>query len=66
VYPNFMGQEPDADRMVRATFGSSYDRLVAIKTKYDPTNFFRFNQNVRPDGRIQNSEFRIQNESAAT
>jgi FAD/FMN-containing dehydrogenase len=48
VYPNFMGQEPDADRLVRATFGSSYDRLVEIKTKYDPSNFFRFNQNVRP------------------
>ena len=34
---------------VRASFGGEkYERLVALKDKYDPTNLFRLNQNVRP------------------
>src|SRR5918998_1512895 len=31
-----------------AAYGANYDRLVEIKTAYDPTNFFRHNQNIRP------------------
>ena len=31
-----------------AAYGTNYDRLVEIKTAYDPTNFFRHNQNTRP------------------
>lgn len=31
-----------------ATYGSNYQRLSAIKAKYDPTNFFRSNQNIKP------------------
>jgi hypothetical protein len=31
-----------------AVFGSNYSRLVALKNKYDPTNFFRRNSNVVP------------------
>jgi FAD/FMN-containing dehydrogenase len=31
-----------------AVFGSNYPRLVALKNKYDPTNFFRRNSNVEP------------------
>lgn len=46
VYVNFM-PEDDGDR-VRAAYGPNYDRLVEIKTSYDPTNFFRTNQNIRP------------------
>lgn len=46
VYVNFLTQdEPDR---VRAAYGSNYDRLVALKNKYDPTNLFRVNQNIRP------------------
>jgi FAD/FMN-containing dehydrogenase len=44
VYVNDLGDdEPDR---VRAAYGGNYERLVAIKAKYDPGNFFRGNQNV--------------------
>jgi FAD/FMN-containing dehydrogenase len=46
VYVNYLGQEGE-DR-VRAAYGANYERLVALKNKYDPTNFFRLNQNIRP------------------
>jgi FAD/FMN-containing dehydrogenase len=44
--PNFLGDEPAT--VVRETFGGNYARLVDIKTKYDPTNFFRLNNNIPP------------------
>jgi Berberine and berberine like len=34
-----------------AAYGVNYDRLVEIKTTYEPTNFFRHNQNIRPKDR---------------
>jgi hypothetical protein len=43
---NFLNDEGPA--AVRAAFGSNYPRLVEVKSKYDPTNFFRLNQNVTP------------------
>lgn len=43
---NFLDQE--GDDIVRAAFGENYARLVEVKNKYDPTNFFRLNQNVKP------------------
>jgi FAD/FMN-containing dehydrogenase len=46
VYVNNLGEEGE-DR-VQAAFGENYSRLVALKNTYDPTNFFRMNQNVRP------------------
>ena len=47
AYLNFLGDE-GAER-VRAAYGAAkYDRLVALKNRYDPTNFFRFNQNIAP------------------
>jgi FAD/FMN-containing dehydrogenase len=46
AYVNFMMDEGE-DR-IRATYGKNYDRLAAIKKKYDPTNFFRVNQNIKP------------------
>jgi FAD/FMN-containing dehydrogenase len=47
VYVNYLGQEGE-DR-VKAAYGvAKYERLVALKNKYDPTNFFRLNQNIKP------------------
>ena len=43
--------DDDAVEKVRAAFGAAnYDRLVAVKDRYDPDNFFHLNQNVRPSG----------------
>ena len=45
-YVNFLmdeGEDP-----VRATYGENYARLVTLKNKYDPTNLFRLNQNIKP------------------
>jgi FAD/FMN-containing dehydrogenase len=46
VYVNFMTEE-EAQR-VEAAYGDSYKKLVELKNKYDPTNMFRLNQNIRP------------------
>jgi hypothetical protein len=48
VYVNFLGEEGQ-DR-IRAAYGvEKYERLKALKRKYDPDNFFRLNQNIPPD-----------------
>lgn len=36
------------DQRVNETYGGTFERLVALKTRYDPTNLFRLNANVRP------------------
>ena len=49
VYVNDIGREDEegADQ-VRAAYGANYQRLAELKQKYDPTNLFRHNQNIKP------------------
>ncbi len=47
AYSNFLGDEGPA-RIREAYPGSTWDRLVTIKARYDPTNLFRLNQNIPP------------------
>jgi FAD/FMN-containing dehydrogenase len=47
VYVNELGNEGE-DRIREAYNPASYERLVALKTKYDPENLFRLNQNIKP------------------
>jgi FAD/FMN-containing dehydrogenase len=46
AYVNFMMEE--GQERVEASFRDNYARLALIKNKYDPTNLFRVNQNIRP------------------
>jgi FAD/FMN-containing dehydrogenase len=46
TYVNFMMEEGEV--RAKAAFGDNYARLAQIKRKYDPTNFFRVNQNIPP------------------
>lgn len=46
VYVNFLTDD-ESDR-IKAAYGSGYERLAAVKQKYDPQNLFRVNQNIRP------------------
>jgi FAD binding domain/Berberine and berberine like len=48
VFVNFLMEEGE-DRIREAYGGAKYDRLKALKRKYDPNNFFRLNQNISPD-----------------
>jgi FAD/FMN-containing dehydrogenase len=49
AYVNFLAEEDEA--RVRAAYpGATWDRLVEIKGRYDPTNLFRLNQNIPPAG----------------
>ncbi len=46
AYVNFLTQ--DEDDRVAAAYGPNYDRLAQVKRKYDPTNLFHLNQNIKP------------------
>jgi FAD/FMN-containing dehydrogenase len=46
VYVNFLGAE--GGERIRAAYGANYERLVQVKSRYDPDNFFRINQNISP------------------
>jgi FAD/FMN-containing dehydrogenase len=48
AYVNFLGDEGQA-RIRDAYPGPTWERLVAIKSRYDPTNLFRLNQNIPPE-----------------
>ncbi len=46
-YVNYLGDDETGDP-IAAAYGANYRRLQEIKTKYDPSNFFHINQNIRP------------------
>jgi FAD/FMN-containing dehydrogenase len=46
-YVNYLGDD-EPDDQVAAAYGPNYRRLQKVKAKYDPQNFFRMNQNIRP------------------
>lgn len=46
IYANYLSVE--GEDAVKGAFGKNYSKLVAIKNKYDPTNFFKLNPNIRP------------------
>ncbi|QIN81942.1 FAD-binding protein [Rubrobacter tropicus] len=48
MYLNFPGFLEEGDGLLRGAFGENYERLVALKNRYDPTNLFRLNQNIKP------------------
>lgn len=48
AYVNFMMEE--GEERLKATYRDNWDRLARVKARYDPTNFFRVNQNIAPRG----------------
>lgn len=46
AYVNYLGEVEEEG--IRAAYGKKYERLAALKAKYDPTNFFCMNQNIKP------------------
>jgi hypothetical protein len=47
TYVNFLTEEEGEER-IHAAYGMNYDRLVQVKKKWDPENFFRTNKNISP------------------
>ena len=50
VYVNYLEAGQEGAARVASAYGGNYERLAALKAKYDPTNFFRQNQNIAPGG----------------
>jgi hypothetical protein len=48
IYLNFPGFGEEKEEMARSAYGANYERLVAIKSEYDPENLFRMNVNIPP------------------
>jgi FAD/FMN-containing dehydrogenase len=47
-YVNYLAADDTGKDPVRAAYGANYERLVALKTKYDPDNLFHLNFNIAP------------------
>jgi FAD/FMN-containing dehydrogenase len=48
IYLNFPGLGEEKEELVKAGYGANYERLAALKAKYDPGNLFRMNLNITP------------------
>jgi Berberine and berberine like len=44
VFQNF--PDPDLDHWAEAYYGTNYDRLISVKARYDPDDFFHFHQSI--------------------
>jgi Berberine and berberine like len=47
AYPNFM-MDDEGEARLRVTYGDNFERLGYVKKKYDPSNLFQVNHNIRP------------------
>jgi FAD/FMN-containing dehydrogenase len=47
-YVNYLAADDTGADAVRSAYGPNYERLVELKTKYDPDNFFHLNFNIEP------------------
>ncbi|MEZ5817703.1 MAG: BBE domain-containing protein [Hyphomicrobiaceae bacterium] len=47
AYPNFM-MDDEGEARIKASYGENYARLASVKKKYDPSNLFQVNQNIKP------------------
>jgi len=47
TYVNFMTED---DNRIQAAYGANLERLLEVKTKWDPENLFRINKNIAPRG----------------
>lgn len=50
LYVNFAGLGEEGEALVKSAYGPNYEKLVALKNIYDPTNLFHLNQNIKPSG----------------
>lgn len=50
AFLSFPGLGEEGEKLVKAAHGPNYERLAALNKKYDPTNVFHLNQNIRPEG----------------
>ena len=48
VYLNFPGFLEEGEQLLHEGYGKNYERLVEVKTRYDPANLFRLNANIQP------------------
>lgn len=48
TYLNFPGFLEEGEQLLREGYGANYERLIEVKTAYDPTNLFRLNANIEP------------------
>jgi hypothetical protein len=46
--PKFVEQVLEGEELLHEAHGENYERLVVLKDKYDPTNLFRLNHNIKP------------------
>jgi hypothetical protein len=51
TYINFL-TEDEGDERIQAAYGNNYQRLIEVKTKWDPKNLFRINKNIAPQANL--------------